>query len=192
MRGSFPVAWALCPPHPLPRHIAIPQDSQALDSNRCVGSSPNFWGTGSLESRIPLWFHTPTPPPPHPSRPGSQIFEGGWPKCARSGVHAPLCKGVGYEAQRSGGRLRSLVKPPFHPASTSGGGSSPRSELTHAPHLTLISASEPSWEGQPPTSPSRRSSGWAALTASVSPRGPGLATGAAWESSGSWSSAPRN
>lgn len=32
----------------------------------------------------------------------------------------------------------------------------PPPEVTHAPHLTLISASEPSWEGQPPTFPSRQ------------------------------------
>lgn len=159
-----------------------------------VGPSPNSWGTGSRESRISLWFHTPPP------LPGSQIFEGGWPRWARSGVHAPLCKEVGYEAQGRAGSLGSLVKPPFHPGPTSGGGSSPHSELTHVPHLTLISASEPSWEGQPPTSPSRRSSGWAALTASVSPQGPGLATGGCvgeqWlivpSSERGRSSAPRN
>lgn len=32
----------------------------------------------------------------------------------------------------------------------------PTPEVTHDPHLTLISASEPSWEGQPPASPSRQ------------------------------------
>lgn len=32
----------------------------------------------------------------------------------------------------------------------------PTPRVTHTPHLTLISASKPSWEGQPPTSPRRQ------------------------------------
>lgn len=65
----------------------------------------------------------------------------------------------------------------------------PHPEVTHTPHLTLISASEPSWEGQPPTFPSRQG----ALGGPLHPRrlsfpqGPGPATGTAWESSGSQS-----
>lgn len=61
------------------------------------------------------------------------------------------------------GRMRGMVNSilPF----TSEGGPIPLSEVTHALHLTLISASEPSWRDNRQLPPADRSSGWAALAA---------------------------
>lgn len=62
----------------------------------------------------------------------------------------------------------------------------PPPQVTHGPHLTLISASEPSWEGQLPASPSRRGAlGGPPSQPQFPPQGPGRGTRTMWESSGS-------
>ena len=58
LKGSFRVAWALCPPL-IPRHITISQGSLLLDNPRCW-SNPQILGywTPSSDLEFPLWFHS--------------------------------------------------------------------------------------------------------------------------------------
>lgn len=169
--GVLPGGLSPLPTPPIPRHITISQGSQPLDNARCwsIPQVLGYW-TPSWDLESPCGSIGPTHTPRQPVIWGKLAQVTGPDLLGQESVPHPA-KGEGRKHRGVGERLSGLDQPPFHPGSTSGGGSSPP-EVTHTPHLTLISASEPSWEGQPPSSPSRQGAlGGPLLQPQFPPRG---------------------